>query len=96
MGHGAGDRLIVAEIAGITPATCRCPARTRSAKPWQSPKSLSLTQLVDQLAAQLGRPGSLAARAGADMGQVAQWIPVRVKRGEDIQACHGQAPRPLA
>jgi hypothetical protein len=47
---------------------------------------LSAVELVDQLAAQMVAQASLAARAGADMAQVARWIPVGVKRGEDIQA----------
>jgi hypothetical protein len=47
---------------------------------------LSLVELVDQLAAQLVAQASLAARAGADMDALGRWIPVGVKRGEDIQA----------
>lgn len=47
---------------------------------------LSVVELVDQLAAQMVAQASLAARAGADLDQVARWIPVGVKRGEDIQA----------
>jgi hypothetical protein len=43
-------------------------------------------ELVDELAAQLVAQASLAARAGADMDQVARWIPAGVKRAEDIQA----------
>jgi hypothetical protein len=46
---------------------------------------LSLTQLVDQLAAQMVAQASLAARAGADMDQVSLWITAGVQRGEDIQ-----------
>jgi hypothetical protein len=46
----------------------------------------SIVLPVDQLAAQLVGQASLAARAGADMDLVARWIPVGVKRGEDIRA----------
>jgi hypothetical protein len=47
---------------------------------------LSVTQPVDQLAAQLVAQASLAARAGANMDAVAGWIAVGVKRGDDIRA----------
>jgi hypothetical protein len=47
---------------------------------------LSVVELVDQRAAQMVGQASLAARAGADMDLVARWIPVGVKRGEDILA----------
>lgn len=50
--------------------------------------SLWVVELVDQLAAQMVAQTSLAARAGADMDLLARWIPVGVKRGEDIQASH--------
>lgn len=53
--------------------------------------SLSLAHPVDQIAAQLVAQASLAARAGADMDQVARWITVGVRRGEHIRANH--APR---
>lgn len=52
---------------------------------------LSLLHPVDQIAAQLVGQASLAARAGADMDRVAQWIAVGVKRGEDIRARHAAA-----
>jgi hypothetical protein len=45
---------------------------------------LSVMQPVDQLAAQHVAQASLAARAGADMDQVARWIPVGLPRGEGI------------
>jgi hypothetical protein len=47
---------------------------------------LSVVELVDQVAAQMVTQASLAARAGADLALVAGWIPVGVKRAEDIQA----------
>jgi hypothetical protein len=47
---------------------------------------LSAVELVDQLAAQLVGQASLAARAGADMDQVARWIPVGVAQGEAADA----------
>jgi hypothetical protein len=47
---------------------------------------LSAVQLVDQLAAQMVAQASLAARAGADMDAVGEWISVGVKRGEDTRA----------
>jgi hypothetical protein len=51
-------------------------------------------ELVDQQAAQLVAQASLAARAGADMDQVARWIPVGIKRAADVQASH--TPRNVA
>jgi hypothetical protein len=45
-----------------------------------------VVELVDQVAAQMVTQASLAARAGADLALVAGWIPVGVKRAEDIQA----------
>jgi hypothetical protein len=47
---------------------------------------LSLVELIGQLAAQMVGQASLAVRAGADMDQVARWIPVGEARGEIIQA----------
>jgi hypothetical protein len=47
---------------------------------------LSLVQMVDQLGAQLVAQASPAARAGADMEQVAGWIPQGIARGEQISA----------
>jgi hypothetical protein len=47
---------------------------------------LSVVELVDQIAAQMVAQASLAARTGADLDQVGRWIPVGVKRGEDVQA----------
>lgn len=47
---------------------------------------LSVTQPVDQLAAQLVAHASLAARAGADMDEVARWIPEGIARGEKARA----------
>jgi serine/threonine protein kinase len=49
---------------------------------------LSFTQPVDQLAAQMVAQASLAARSGAEIDRVGRWIPVGVKRGEDIQPAH--------
>jgi hypothetical protein len=51
---------------------------------------LSQTKPVDQRAAQMVAQASLAARAGADMDAVAQWIPAGVERGEIIQASRGR------
>jgi hypothetical protein len=50
---------------------------------------LSITNPVDQLAAQLVAQASLAARAGADMDAIALWILLGVARGEAIQAGRG-------
>ena len=52
---------------------------------------LSVVELVDELAAQLVGQAAPAARAGADMDQVARWIPAGVKRAEDVQASRGRA-----
>jgi hypothetical protein len=55
---------------------------------------LSVLEPVDQLAAKKIAEASLAARAGADMDQVAQWIAVGLKRGEDIHASRQPRQRP--
>ena len=47
---------------------------------------LSVMEPVDQLAAQKVAQASLATRAGADMDQVARWIPEGIARGEAIRA----------
>jgi hypothetical protein len=102
------DRLIIAEIAGITRrhmplsgqypngedaavADARAVARGRAdllAQLAGTYLGVSLTQPVDQIAAQLVGQASLAARAGADMDQVARWIPVGAARREGIEASH--------
>jgi hypothetical protein len=106
MADTAGDRLIIAEISGVTGrhrplsgpypygeaaaiTAVRAVARGRAdllAEFAGMCLGLSLAELVDQHAAQLVAQASLAARAGADMALVARWIPVGVKRAEDIQA----------
>lgn len=106
MADTAADRLIIAEISGVTGrhmplsglyphgedaaiAAVRAVARGRSdllAEFAGTALGLSSVQEVDQLAAQMVAQASLAARAGADMALVARWIPVGVKRGQDIQA----------
>ena len=111
MGDVEGDRLIVAEIAGVTRrhlplsgqyphgeaaaiADVRAVARGRAdllAQFAGTYLGLSAVQLVDQLAAQMVAQASLAARAGADMDLVARWIPVGVKRGEDVLASRGRS-----
>ncbi len=53
---------------------------------------LSVVELVDELAAQMIGQASLAARAGADMDAVGQWIPVGVKRAEHVQASRSVHP----
>jgi hypothetical protein len=55
---------------------------------------ISVVQLVDQIAARMVAQASLAARAGADMDAISRWIPVGVKRGEDVAASH--TPRNVA
>jgi hypothetical protein len=52
---------------------------------------LSAVEPVDQFAVQLVAKASLSARAGADMDQVARWIPEGTARGEHISA--SQRPR---
>jgi hypothetical protein len=47
---------------------------------------ISVTHPVDQTAAQLVRQANLADRAGANIDEVGRWIPVGLKRGEDILA----------
>jgi hypothetical protein len=100
------DRLIIAEISGVTArhvplsgqypngeaaaiAEVRAVARGRAdllAEFAGVRLGLSLTNPVDQLAAQMVAHASLAARAGADMDLVARWIPVGVKgRGDPGQ-----------
>jgi hypothetical protein len=106
MGDAAADRLIVAEITGVTSrhvplsgaypdgepaaiAAVRAAARDRPdllARFAGTCLGLAVTHPVDQLAGQLVGQASLAARAGADMDQVARWIPAGVKRAEDIRA----------
>jgi hypothetical protein len=49
---------------------------------------LSITEPVDQIAAQMIAQASLGARAGADMEPVARSIPTGVARGEQIHAAH--------
>ncbi len=53
---------------------------------------LSVVECVDRLAAQQVAQASLAARAGADMDQLARWISVGVERGETIQASRRVMP----
>ena len=102
MSDEARDRLIIAEISGVTSrhmplsgqyprgeaaavAEVRAVARGRAdllARFAGTYLGLSLTQPVDQLAAQQVAQASLAARAGADMDAVTRWISVGVTRGE--------------
>lgn len=49
---------------------------------------LSLLEPVDQIAAQMVAQASLAAMAGADLDQVARWIPGGLARAEQIHAAH--------
>jgi hypothetical protein len=106
------DRLIIAEISGVTarhvPLSARYPhgeaaaiadvqavARGRAdllARFAGTYLGLSAVQLVDQRAAQMVAQASLAARAGAAMDAVGEWISVGVERGETIQA----ARRPVS
>ena len=54
---------------------------------------VSLTDPVDQFAAQRVGQASVAARAGADMDAIARWISVGEARGETIQASRGRGIR---
>jgi len=106
MGDTAVDRLIIAEISGVTGrhmplsgpypygeaaaiADVRAVAHGRAdllAQFAGTSLGLSVVELVDQLAAQLIGQASLAAKAGADMDQIARWIQAGIKRGADIHA----------